>query len=67
MTKGLTITNPEGHQFEVEQRITEEKPDFQAGPVTIQDSSIMTWNNVGMVVVLLAAVVITKKLWNISK
>ena len=65
--KELTITNPGGQEFTVEQRITEEKPDLELGPVTIQDSAVLTWNNVGMVVVLLAAVVITKKLWNISK
>ena len=67
MTKELTITNPQGHEFQVEQRITEEKPDLELGPITVQDSAILTWDNVGMVVVLLAAVVLTKKLWNISK
>ena len=60
MTKELTITNPEGHQFQVEQRITEERPDLELGPITVQDSSILTWSNVGMVVVLVACVVITK-------
>ena len=65
--KELTITNPNGQEFMVEQRITEEKPDLELGPITVQDSAVLTWNNVGMVVVLLAAVVITKKLWNISK
>ena len=60
MTKELTITNPEGHQFQVEQRITEEKPDLELGPVTVKDASILTWSNVGMVVVLVACVVITK-------
>ena len=65
--KELTITNPEGNQFQVEQRIIEEKPDLELGPVTVKDSSVLTWNNVSMIVVLLAAVVVTKKLWSISK
>ena len=65
--KELTITNPNGQEFTVEQRITEEKPDLELGPITVQDSAVLTWNNVGMIVILLAAVVVTKKLWSISK
>ena len=65
--KELTSTNPNGQEFMVEQRITEEKPDLELGPITVQDSSVLTWNNVGMIVILLAAVLVTKKLWNISK
>ena len=65
--KELTITNPSGDEFMVEQRIIEEKPDLEMGPITVKDSSMLTWNNVSMIVVLLAAVVVTKKLWSISK
>ena len=65
--KELTITNPNGQEFMVEQRITEEKPDLELGPITVQDSAVLTWNNVGMIVILLAAVVVTKKQWSISK
>ena len=64
--KELTITNPEGNQFMVEQRITEEKPDFQAGPVTIQDSAILTWSNVGMVATIGLVIIIVKKAWDWS-
>jgi len=65
--KELTITNPNGQEFMVEQRITEEKPDLELGPITVQDSAILTWNNVVMVAMLMAILVIGKKLWSISK
>ena len=64
--KELTITNPSGDEFMVEQRIIEEKPDFQAGPVTIQDSSILTWSNVGMIATIGLVIIIVKKAWDWS-
>ena len=38
-----------------------EPPDLSVGPVTVGDSSVLTWGNAGIVVVLIAAVVLGKK------
>ena len=64
MTKEITINAPEGAKIEgltVEQTISQ-PPDLSVGPVTVGDSSVLTWTNAGIVVVLIAAVVIGKKL-----
>ena len=64
MTKEITINAPEGAKIEgltVEQTISQ-PPDLSVGPVTVGDSSVLTWSNAGIVVVLVAAVVIGKKL-----
>ena len=64
MTKEITINAPEGAKIEgltVEQTISQ-PPDLSVGPVTVGDSSVLTWTNAGIVVVLVAAVVIGKKL-----
>jgi len=64
MTKEITINAPEGAKIEgltVEQTISQ-PPDLSVGPVTVGDSSVLTWTNAGIVVVLVAAVVIGRKL-----
>ena len=64
MTKEITINAPEGAKiegFQIEQPISQ-PPDLSVGPVTVGDSSVLTWTNAGIVVVLIAAVVIGKKL-----
>ena len=64
MTKEITINAPEGTKIEglqIEQTISQ-PPDLSVGPVTVGDSSVLTWTNAGIVVVLIAAVVIGKKL-----
>ena len=64
VTKEITINAPECAKIEVlqiEQTITQ-PPDLSVGPVTVGDSSVLTWTNAGIVVVLIAAVVIGKKL-----
>ena len=64
MTKEITINAPERAKLEglqIEQTISQ-PPDLSVGPVTVGDSSVLTWTNAGIVVVLIAAVVIGKKL-----
>ena len=64
MTKEITINAPVGAKIEgltVEQTISQ-PPDLSVGPVTVGDSSVLTWSNAGIIVVLIAAVVIGKKL-----
>ena len=64
MTKEIPINAPEGAKIEglqIEQTISQ-PPDLSVGPVTVGDSSVLTWSNAGIVVVLIAAVVIGKKL-----
>ena len=64
MTKEITINAPEGAKIEalqIEQTISQ-PPDLSVGPVTVGDSSVLTWSNAGIIVVLIAAVVIGKKL-----
>ena len=64
MTKEITINAPEGAKIEglqIEQTISQ-PPDLSVGPVTVGASSVLTWSNAGIVVVLIAAVVIGKKL-----
>ena len=64
MTKEITINAPEGAKIEglqIEQTISQ-PPDLSVGPVTVGDSSVLTWTNAGIVVVLVAAVVVGKKM-----
>ena len=64
MTKEITINAPEGAKIEgltVEQTISQ-PADLEVGPVKVGDASVLTWSNVGIVVVIIAAVVICKKL-----
>ena len=64
MTKEITINAPEGAKIEglqIEQTISQ-PPDLEVGPVKVCDASVLTWTNAGIVVVLIAAVVIGKKL-----
>ena len=64
MTKEITINAPEGTQIkelQIEQVISQ-PADLEVGPVKVGDASVLTWTNAGIVVVLIAAVVIGKKL-----
>ncbi len=64
MTKESTINAPEGAKIEglqIEQTISQ-PADLEVGPVKVGDASALTWSNAGIVIVLIAAVVIGKKL-----
>ena len=64
MTKEIIINAPEGDNIEglqIEQTITQ-PADLEVGPVKVRDASVLTWTNTGIIVVLIAAVVIGKKL-----
>ena len=64
MTKEIIINAPEGANVEglqIEQTITQ-PADLEVGPVKVGDASVLTWTNTGIIVVLIAAVVIGKKL-----
>ena len=64
MTKQIIINAPEGANIEglqIEQTITQ-PADLEVGPVKVGDASVLTWTNTGIIVVLIAAVVIGKKL-----
>ena len=64
MTKEITINAPEGANIEglqIEQTKTQ-PADLEVGPVKVGDASVLTWTNTGIIVVLIAAVVIGKKL-----
>ena len=64
MTKEIIINAPEGANvqgLQIEQTITQ-PADLQVGPVKVGDASVLTWTNTGIIVVLIAAVVVCKKL-----
>mgnify|MGYP001307147443 CR=1 FL=1 len=64
MTKEIIINAPEGANIEglqIEQTITQ-PADLEVGPVKVGDASVLTWTNASIVVVLIAAVVIGKKI-----
>ena len=64
MTKEIIINAPEGANIEglqIEQTITQ-PADLEVGPVKVGDASVVTWTNTGIIVVLIAAIVIGKKL-----
>ena len=64
MTKEIIINAPEGANIEglqIEQTITQ-PADLEVGPVKVGDASVLTWPNTGIIVVLIAAIVIGKKL-----
>ncbi|MEC7713278.1 MAG: hypothetical protein VYE32_04645 [Candidatus Thermoplasmatota archaeon] len=64
MTKEITINAPEGANIEglqIEQVISQ-PADIEVGIVKVGDASVLTWTNASIVVVLIAAVVIGKKL-----
>ena len=64
MTKEITINAPEGAKIEglqIEQVISQ-PADIEVGIVKVGDASVLTWTNASIVVVLIAAVVIVKKL-----
>ena len=64
MTKEIIINAPEGANIEglqIEQTIPQ-PADLEVGPVKVGDASVLTWTNTGIIVVLIAAVVVGKKL-----
>ena len=64
MTKEIIINAPEGAKIEglqIEQTITQ-PADLEVGPVKVGDASVRTWTNTGIIVVLIAAVVVGKKI-----
>ena len=64
MTKEIIINAPEGTNvqgLQIEQTITQ-PADLQVGPVKVGDASVLTWTNTGIIVILIAAVVVGKKL-----
>ena len=64
MTKEIIINAPEGANIEglqIEQTIAQ-PADLEVGPVKVGDASVLTWTNTGIIVVLIAAIVIGKKL-----
>ena len=64
MTKEIIINAPEGANvpgLQIQQTITQ-PADLQVGPVKVGDASVLTWTNTGIIVVLIAAVVVGKKL-----
>ena len=64
MTKEITINAPEGANIEglqIEQ-IINQPADLEVGPVKVGDASVLTWTNTSIIVILVAAVVIGKKL-----
>jgi hypothetical protein len=64
MTKEIIINAPEGANIDglqIEQTITQ-PADLEVGPVKVGDASVLTWTNTGIIVVLIAAVVVGKKL-----
>ena len=64
MTKEIIINAPEGANvqgLQIEQTITQ-PADLQVGPVKVGDASVLTWTNTGIIVVLIAAAVVGKKL-----
>ena len=64
MTKEIIINAPEGAKIEglqIEQTISQ-PADLEVGPIKVGDASVLTWTNTGIIVVLIAAIVIGKKL-----
>ena len=64
MTKEIIINAPEGANvqgLQIDQTITQ-PADLQVGPVKVGDASVLTWTNTGIIVVLIAAVGVGKKL-----
>ena len=64
MTKEIIINAPEGAKIEglqIEQTISQ-PADLEVGPIKVGDASVLTWTNASIVVVLIAAIVIGKKI-----
>mgnify|MGYP001228709610 CR=1 FL=1 len=63
MTKNITINAPEGTNIEglqIEQTISQ-PADLEVGPVKVGDSSVLTWSNAAVIIVLLGALVVFRK------
>ena len=63
MTKNITINAPEGTDIQglqIEQTISQPS-DIEVGPVKVGDISILTFNNVAFVIIILGALFAFKK------
>ena len=64
MTKDITINAPEGTNIDgiqIEQTISQ-PADLELGPVKVGDSSALTFSNAAVVIILLASLVVFRKL-----
>ena len=63
MTKNITINAPEGTNvdgLQIEQTISQ-PADLELGPVKVGDSSVLTFSNTVVVIILLASLVVFRK------
>jgi|TARA_R100000734_G_scaffold18632_1_gene15985 hypothetical protein len=63
MTKNITINAPEGTDIQglqIEQTISQPS-DIEVGPVKVGDISVLTFNNVAFVIIILGALFAFKK------
>ncbi len=63
MTKNITINAPEGTNIDglqIEQTISQ-PADLELGPVKVGDSSVLTFSNAVVVIILLASLVVFRK------
>tara|TARA_R100001460_G_C3437798_1_gene163058 strand:- start:308 stop:508 length:201 start_codon:yes stop_codon:yes gene_type:complete len=63
MTKNITINAPEGTDIQglqIEQTISQPS-DIEVGPVKVGDVSVLTFNNVAFVIIILGALFAFKK------
>tara|TARA_Y100000994_G_C15533303_1_gene376702 strand:- start:491 stop:691 length:201 start_codon:yes stop_codon:yes gene_type:complete len=63
MTKNITINAPEGTNIDglqIEQTISQ-PADLELGPVKVGDSSVLTFSNTVVVIILLASLVVFRK------
>tara|TARA_Y100000401_G_C8149925_1_gene139065 strand:+ start:57 stop:257 length:201 start_codon:yes stop_codon:yes gene_type:complete len=64
MTKNITINAPEGTNIDglqIEQTISQ-PADLELGPVKVGDSSVLTFSNTVVVIILLASLVVFRKM-----
>ena len=65
MTKNITINAPEGTNIEglqIEQTISQ-PADLEVGPVKVGDSSVLTWSNAAIIIVILGSLIIFRRLF----
>ena len=65
MTKEITVNAPEGTNVEIMQTIAE-PPDLSVGPVSVGDSSVLTWSNASIVIVLLVVAAVCARLYELT-
>ena len=64
MTKNITINAPEGANvdgIQIEQTITQ-PADLEIGPVKVGDTSALTYSNAAVVIILLGALIVFRRL-----